>query len=80
MKVIISATTNLTWSSHTNLPVKGSNGKILLEVLDERAQAVKEALIRLGVPEDQIEFSKRPLYGDLDGIKESAFQLKFERK
>lgn len=39
---------------------------------------VKQALINLGVPADQIEIGKRPLYRDLDGIITPGFRLKFE--
>lgn len=39
MKVIIQATTNLTWSSHTGTVIEGSGGKTLNDLLNDRAQA-----------------------------------------
>lgn len=78
MKVIIRATTNLTWASDNGLEVRNSGGKTLEEILGDRASAVRDALLELGVPESQIEFGSRPLYGDLDGMTTSSFHLKFE--
>ena len=80
IKVIIQSTTNWTWSGHTGLTVKNSGGKTLYELLDDRANAVRDALIDLGVPENQVEIGNRPLYGGLDEMDKSSFQLKFDNK
>lgn len=80
LKVIVQATTNLTWANHTGTPVKGSGGKTLDGLLDDRARAVRAALIELGVPADQIQIGSRPLYGDLDGVRTSGFKLSFGDK
>ncbi|MEQ9009296.1 MAG: RHS repeat-associated core domain-containing protein, partial [Ekhidna sp.] len=69
MRVIIRASTNLTWGRHAGTPVvrngKALNGYNLENLLNDRARAVRDALIELGVPEDQIEIGGRPLYQDL---------------
>lgn len=68
----------MTWSSDTGKIVEGSGGKTLDNLLDDRANAVKKALMDMGVPESQIQFGSRPLYRDLDGTTSSAFKLEFK--